>query len=75
MGRDAGKFNFCLRELRRTPLHLGDARQSSVAARPTGDIVPAALSAFALEASSTALDARSTFKPERLVVFLGSMLV
>ena len=45
MGRDAGKFNFCLRELRRTPLHLGDARQSSVAARPTGDIVPAARSA------------------------------
>ena len=45
MGNDAGKFNFCLLEQRRTPLHLGDARQSSVAARPTGDIVPAARSA------------------------------
>ena len=53
--------------------HRASVRRSSVAERPTGDIVPAALPAFALEASDTALDAKSTFEPERLVVFLGGI--
>ncbi|OLP87478.1 hypothetical protein AK812_SmicGene31294 [Symbiodinium microadriaticum] len=42
---------------------VSEAGRLAIRGGPTGDIVPAALPAFALEANDTALDAKSTYKP------------